>query len=182
MSIVVSMLVPKSGFFIYADKRVVVSAHTWVDTFVKVHAINKELAAGITGHAGWGLPLINRLKNSPDQTPSKLIQMIVTAGYDMEYYKINSTITLGGLYDNGKPFLFMYASTGKQLLKRSGIISKVATDPLSLKDQCSTYLAEQLQKTGRIDLSIINTIAYASELRPNLISSDYDKVEIFYRP
>jgi hypothetical protein len=176
------MLVPESGFFIYADKRVVVSENRWVDTFVKVRAINKELAAGITGHAGWGLPLINRLKNSPDQTPSKLIQMIVTADYDVHYFKDESTITLGGLYDNGKPFLFTYASTGEQLFKRKGIMSNVATDPLSLADQCSPYLNEELQKTGRIDLSIINTIAYASKLRPGLISSDYDKIEIFYLP
>ena len=185
MSIVVAMMFPNGGVVMYADKRSVTrfGDRTVVSNdFIKIHRISETVVCGITGWAEWGLLLIKRLKAANLNYPSDIIEYVKSFSASSLNANLSSTVTLGGIYDNGKPFLWTYRGNGIITFEQEGVRYSIATDPEILGEACERYFKMQLQNTGNIHQALQNVIKYAAAKNPENISQEYDKEIIRLKP
>lgn len=185
MSIVAAMMFPDSGLVIYADKRVVKryggSTET-TDDFVKIHYITETTVCGITGFGQWGISLIRTLQLSGESLASKLIEIIENYSHPTHDLVSQSTVTFGGIYDNGKPFLWTrQTDTGVITLDQNEMSYSLAMSPEDLSDECSKYMLDEMYASSNPHLTLQKTILYASERRHEYISPTYDCIVVPYK-
>jgi hypothetical protein len=115
MSIVVAILELPKDIVLFADrKRTYRDKNDLIvrsDEMKKIFKINDHLSCGITGSAVWGSTITGHLEKVSVLYPSELISFI-------KAYPVaeGSTITLIGLYDDHKPFIFGYSTEGVENL------------------------------------------------------------------
>jgi len=174
MSIVVAILELPNDIVLFADrKRTYRDKSDMIvrsDEMKKVFKINDHLAFGITGDAAWGSALAGHLEKISVLLPSEIISFI-------KAYPVadTSTITLIGLYDDHKPFIFGYTTDGDETLVFRNCQS-VATSPIEYVNQCNKYLSGRLDSADGFKLIIRDTIRFASELNPSEISDSFDSI------
>jgi hypothetical protein len=174
MSIVVAILELPKDIVLFADrKRTYRDKNDMIvrsDEMKKIFKINDHLACGITGDAVWGSTLAAHLQKVSVLYPSELISFI-------KAYPVaeGSTITLIGLYDDHKPFIFGYATEGVEKLYFQNCQS-VATSPIEYVNQCNKYLSGRLDSQDGFKLIIQDTIRFASELNPSEISDTFNSI------
>ena len=174
MSVVVAILELPGDIVLFADrKRTYRDKNDTIvcsDEMKKIFRINNHLACGITGDAVWGPSLAGHLEKISVLFPSELISFI-------KAYPIAnpSTITLIGLYDDHKPFIFIYSTDGvEKLVFQNG--QSVATSPIEYVDQCNKYLSGRLDSKDGFNLIMQDTIRFAAQLNPIDISDSYDSI------
>jgi hypothetical protein len=175
MSIVIAMVF-SDAVVIYADKRAVVKTGNQTfthDNFLKVHKINGNIICGITGFGEWGLSLIDKLSRENQVLASKVIESVES--YHHPAFMV-STVTLAGTYDDGKPFLWIYNTSGKSELKREIFSYSIATDPEQLQRDCCLYFEKECKQNPNIVSVFPSVIKLASERNPKNISSEYDRI------
>ena len=143
MSIVVGMMFPNGGVVMYADKRSVTDfgdRTVTSDNYQKVHMISETIICGITGWAEWCLALVTSLISLRLNNASEMIGFVQSFPFPSFYDDFGSTITLGGIYDDGRPFLWTYTTSGATTFQQDDIGYSVATNPESLGAICGEYL------------------------------------------
>jgi len=174
MSIVVAILELPKDIVLFADrKRTYRDKNDNIvccDEMKKVFRINDRLAFGITGDAAWGSALAGHLEKIKVLLPTEIISFI-------KAYPVAeaSTITLIGLYDDHKPFIFGYSTDGVEKLIFQNAHS-VATSPIEYVNQCNEYLSGRLDSEDGFKLIIRDTIRFASELNPSEISDSFNSI------
>lgn len=174
MSIVAAILELPQNIVLFADRKRTYRdqndniVHS--DEMKKIFKINDHLALGITGDAVWGSSLAGHLEKISVLLPSELISFI-------KAYPVAgaSTITLIGLYDDLKPFIFGYSTDGvENLVFQNG--HSVATSPIEYVNQCNEYLSGRLDSNDGFTVIMGDTIRFASKLNPLAISDSYNSI------
>jgi hypothetical protein len=184
MSIIATMMFPNVGVIMYGDKRGVTHFHdktATTDRYVKVHRIKKSATCGITGYAEWGMSLIDRLISTNFNSVANMIEFIKSYPYPVFNEAFHSTVTLAGIYDDNRPFIFTYKTSGDITFNQEGINYSIATNPLELGDSCGEHLKEEFGKTLNPHSSLISVIKFASIRNPGNISECYDVIVIPYK-
>jgi hypothetical protein len=175
MSIIIALVIPLQGFLIYGDKRAQHTSRETVDNYVKVHRIGNKVACGITGHAEWGMLVISKLRNSIEIRPSQMIEIIKNV--QVNSY-VPSTITLGGIYDDGKPFLFTYRSSDKKYtFFQNDLHYSIASPDDKVADRCTSFFKTNIVMKKNIHMVFGETIRLGSELS-DTISKTFDHIFI----
>lgn len=179
MSIVISSLEKNIDVNIFADRKMVVTdlfdniVHEV--TVIKIFQISDDLACGVTGDYHWGIALKNELLKNRHKLPSQLIELIQS--FDKEF-KVNSTFSLIGIYDDGRLFLYGFNTengTGEISFENAVLI---AVAPIEYNDTC-LLLYKYLKGGGHTnEHSSIEIIKFASRLDPKHISEDFDRIQI----
>ena len=184
MSIVATMMFPNGGVLMYGDKRAVTNINnsiTIADNYVKVHKVNEKIACGITGYGEWGLLIVDKLKNSHFNNIAAMFEYVKLFPYPLTDEILGSTITLAGVYDDERPFLWTYRTSGETTFVQDDINYSVATNPLELGNACSTYLVKRFQETSNPHETLQSVIKFASKQSPYYISDSYDMVVIPFK-
>lgn len=181
MSIVATMMFPNGGVVMYGDKRAVKKINNEIiimNDFVKIHKVTEKIGCGITGHAEWGLFLLKKLTDLDFQTIESMIEYIKS--FPTSEF-IGSTVTIAGIYDNEKPFIWTYRSTGETSFDQDYISYSVATEPQELGESCGKFLEKKFEETNDPHRTLQDVIKFASLQNPHYISDLYDFVVIPFK-
>lgn len=177
MSIVAAMIFPNGGVIMYGDKRAVTNfgdRSVTSDNYLKVHKISDVMICGITGHGEWGLSLVSGLKETKATDAKCTIEAIKLFVHDCAP-NFSSTITLGGIYNDGRPFLWTYRTeNGLTTFEQDEIGFSIATSPEDLGGSCEEYLLKTFSETKNPRTTLQKVIEYASLQNPAYISPEHD--------
>jgi hypothetical protein len=177
MSIVAAMIFPNSGVIMYGDKRAVTnfgSRSVISDNYVKVHKLSHFMICGITGHGEWGLSLVTELKKSNLTNATGTIKAIQEFADHFQPHT-DSTITLGGIYNDGRPFLWTYRTEdGSVSFEQEAIGYSIATHPKDLGNSCQKFLIKTFAETKNPRTTLQKVIEYAAIQNPTYISAEFD--------
>jgi len=184
MSIIVAIVIPNNGFLIYGDrKRLNMKTRIRIEDIRKVYNITNTTAIGLTGHSEWCISVKDYLISLGNIKPSEMISIIKE--FSLKKLAADSTITLGGIYDDGKLFTFTYKTTpptAEFFQSEKNAQLSVASNPQIFVDQFSAFFKNELMVGIEANQAIINTIKFASEISPETISSEFDFIGIPYEP
>ena len=184
MSIVVAMMFPNGGVIMYGDKRSVTTFGNRIvtrDDYQKIHMLSETVICGITGSGEWCMALVARLSAAHLSNASEMIHFVKSFPFPSFLNDFGSTITLGGIYDNGKPFLWTYTTAGSMTFEQDQISYSVATNPESLTKKCGKYLEEEFDKSKNPNLTLQKLVKFAATLNSQYISEEYDCAVVKYR-
>jgi hypothetical protein len=178
MSIVISFLIPKYAYIIYADRKSISNIDRQPsDDLTKIYKINDKVASGITGYAEWGLKLIRHLVNHSSKLPSVLIEEVKQ--FSTIGMKVPSTFSMGGIYDDNRLFTFSYATETKlsNLYFEEPRLT-IATYPETLVDELTIHFRNELNNNVTVHDALQNSIKLASIRSPETISATFDSIVI----
>jgi len=180
MSIVIAILEPEKGITLYADRKWVLSGpkgKIYAEGEVeKLHHITPTIACGYTGSKDWCEALTAVLSQSAKHRASELIELIKTYPYNGKVE--GSTYILAGIYDNDRPFLFGYKSSGEFTLVQDQEADVFATSPTEYLHNCQEFFYQDLDLHNDLDLASIHTIEFAATQNPTYIGSNYNSIKI----